>query len=60
MTLFKNIKTYPLQADKTKKEIIAEIDSLVAKLYSINEEILRKIALSFPTYYSKEEVERLF
>ncbi len=58
--LFKNIKTYPLQADKTKKEIIAEIDSLVAKLYSINEEILRKIALSFPTYYSKEEVERLF
>ena len=40
-------------AQKTKKEIITEIDSLVAILYMIDEQQLRKIALSFPKYYSK-------
>jgi len=58
--LFNNVRTYRLQAGKTRKEIIAEIDSLVAILYSIDEEKLRKIALSFTKYYSKQEVERLF
>ncbi len=58
--LFENVKTYQLQADKTRKGIIAEIDSLVAILYSIDEEKLRKIAMSFTKYYSKQEVERLF
>ena len=57
---FTDVETYPLQAGKTRKEIIAEIDSLVAILYSINDEKLRKIALSFPRYYSRQEVERLF
>lgn len=58
--LFTDVATYQLQAGKTRKEIIAEIDSLVAILYSIDEEELRKIALSFPKYYSEKEVERLF
>lgn len=58
--LFENVETYQLQAGKTRKEMIAEIDSLVAILYSIDEETLRKIALSFTKYYSKQEVERLF
>ncbi len=45
---------------KTRKEIITEIDSLVAILYMIDEQQLRKIALSFPKYYSKQEIEKLF
>ena len=58
--LFGNVELYQLHMESSRKEIIAEIDSLVAILYSINEEQLRKIALSFTKYYSKEEVERLF
>ena len=59
-SLFENIETYPLQSGKTRKTIIAEIDSLVALLYSINKENLQKIALSFTKYYSKQEAESLF
>lgn len=58
--LFVNMETYQLRADITRKEIIAEIDLLAAILYSIDKEKLRKIALSFPKYYSKKEVERFF
>lgn len=58
--LFDNIKTYQLQPVKSRKEIIAEIDMLVAVLYSIDEEQLRKIASTFTKYYSRQEIERLF
>lgn len=58
--LFSNVETYQLQPGKTRKEIIAEIDSLVAILYSVDEEQLRKIASTFTKYYSRQEVERLF
>ena len=58
--LFSNVEAYELQPGKTRKEIIAEIDSLVAILYSVDEEQLRKIASTFTKYYSRKEVERLF
>ena len=58
--LLEQIKTYELQITKPRKVIIAEIDLLVARLYSISEEDLRKIALSFTRYYSAQEAERLF
>lgn len=58
--LLEQIKTYELQITKPRKVIIAEIDLLVARLYSISEEDLRKIALSFTRYYSVQEAERLF
>lgn len=58
--LFDNVKTYQLQAGKTRKEMIAEIDILAARLYAIDNEKLRRIALSFTKYYSEQEVERLF
>ncbi len=58
--LFDNVETYQLQTDKTRKEIIAEIDSLIAILYSIDKDDLIKIALSFTKYYSEQEIERLF
>ena len=45
--LFSNVEAYELQPGKTRKEIIAEIDSLVAILYSVDEEQLRKIASTF-------------
>lgn len=58
--IFENVKTYQLPEDKTRKEVIAEIDSLIAILYSIDEEKLKRIASSFTKYYSKQEIERLF
>lgn len=58
--LFDNVETYQFQTGKTRKEIIAEIDFLVAILYSIDNEKLRKIALTFTKYYREEEVERFF
>lgn len=58
--LFKNTEIYQLHGKKTRKEIISEIDSLVAILYSIDQNTLRKIALTFTKFYSKQEVEKLF
>ena len=58
--LFEDVETYQFKAAKTRKEIIAEIDLLVAGLYSIGKENLREIASSFTKYYSEQEVERFF
>lgn len=58
--LFQEIRTYEVDADRDRKELIAEIDCLVAFLYSIEREVLKKIAKSFDKYYTSEEVERLF
>ncbi len=58
--LFSQIETYNVEDWKTRKELIAEIDCLVAFLYSIDRETLKKIAYSFDKYYSNEEVEELF
>ncbi len=58
--LFYEIKTYAIDDKKTRKELIAEIDRLVAFLYSIDRITLKEIAYSFDKYYSREEVEKLF
>lgn len=58
--LFDQIETYNVDDRKTRKELIAEIDNLVAFLYSIDKETLKKIAYTFDKYYSNEEVEKLF
>ena len=58
--LFGKVETYELMGDLSRKELIAEIDHLVALLYELDNQSLRKIACSFDKYYSKEEVENWF
>ena len=42
------------------KQIIAEIDRLVAFLYGLNEETFENILHTFSKYYSEKEVEAYF
>ena len=56
--IFACYDTYDVNDDR--KRIIANIDKLVAKLYSIDDNNLKKMALSFDKYYTKEEVENLY
>lgn len=58
--LFSSIDTYCLEEGKSRKELISEIDCLVAILYSIDRKTLKTIATSFVKYYSSEEVANLF
>lgn len=58
--MFDDIETYPIENNKSRKEIVAEIDKLIAMAYGIDEIILKKIAASFEKYYTKEEVEQWF
>lgn len=55
---FDRIEKYEIK--KQRKELIAELDKLVAFLYGIDGKNLKQIALSFDKYYTKEEVERWF
>lgn len=45
---------------ENRKEIIAEIDQLIAKVYDINEVTFKRILLSFPSFYSQEELDSYF
>lgn len=56
--IFNKVERYEIK--KTRKELIAELDKLVAILYQISEKELKQIACSFDRYYSKEEVEEWF
>ena len=58
--LFEDIETYKITEDLSRKEMIADIDYLVAQLYGLDRQGLRKIAYSFDKYYNKEEVENWF
>lgn len=58
--LFHDIQTYNIETDKIRKEVIAEIDKLIAIAYGIDEAILKQIAITFQKYYTKEEVEEWF
>lgn len=58
--LFENIETYKITGDSSRKELIADIDRLVAVLYGVDRQSLREIACSFKKYYSKKEVENWF
>ena len=44
----------------SRKQIIAEIDRLVALLYGLNEETFENILHTFSKYYSEKEVEAYF
>lgn len=48
---------YPIKRKITRKQIIAEIDRLVALLYGLNEEKFKNILHTFSKYYSEKEVE---
>ena len=43
-----------------RKVLIADIDKIIAMLYGISKQELKKIALSFTSFYTKEEVEVLY
>lgn len=58
--LFENIEIYKITGDLSRKELISDIDRLVAILYGIDRQSLREIACSFKKYYSKKEVENWF
>lgn len=46
--------------DKPRKQVIAELDSLVGCLYGLSKDEIRRIAKTFHKYYTKEEVEQWF
>lgn len=56
--IFNDVERYKIE--KPRKEIIAELDQLIADLYEVNKKELRKIVSSFNKYYTKEEVEKWF
>ncbi len=58
--LFAHIETYEIEESLPRKQLIADIDHLVAILYEVDDQHLKKIACSFKKYYSKEEVENWF
>ncbi len=58
--IFNGIETYNIEELKTRKQIVAEIDKLVAVAYDIDMVTLKKIVLTFEKYYTKEEVENWF
>ena len=58
--LFADVSIYPIKRKISRKQIIAEIDRLVAFLYGLNEETLENILHTFSKYYSEKEVEAYF
>lgn len=57
---FADVSIYPIRRKITRKQIIAEIDRLVAHLYGLNEERFKNILHTFSKYYSEKEVEAFF
>lgn len=57
--LFDNDQNYKI-VNKTRKQIISELDILTGKLYGLEKNEIKEIASSFDKYYSKEEVEQWF
>lgn len=57
---FADVSVYPIKRNISRKQIIAEIDRLVAFLYGIEEETFHNILHAFGKYYSEEEVEAYF
>lgn len=58
--IFKNIYTYEVQGSNSRKQIIAEIDRLIAAAYRIDQKELKFIVELFDKYYTKEEAEIWF
>lgn len=56
--IFKTMDIY--EVHDQRKVLIADIDKIIAMLYGISKQELKKIALSFTSFYTKEEVEVLY
>ncbi len=57
--LFDNDQNYEI-VNKSRKQVIAELDCLVGYLYNLTAEEIIRIAESFDKYYTKEELEQWF
>ncbi|MDO5292773.1 MAG: N-6 DNA methylase [bacterium] len=57
---FREIEWYEIHVSKERKQIIAEIDILIAMLYGMGKTELIKIAKTFGKFYTVEEVEKWF
>lgn len=57
--LFENCYKYEI-VDKPRKQVIAELDSLIGYLYGLSKEEIKRIAKSFNKYYTNKEVEQWF
>lgn len=58
--LFSDINIYSIKGNISRKQIIAEIDSLIAFAYGISKDEFKNILHSFNKFYTKEEVEYFF
>ena len=59
-SFFSDVYTYPVPPKVSRKQIIAEIDKLIAQLYGIKEETLKDILHTFNKFYSEQEAETYF
>lgn len=57
---FADVDIYPIKRDVFRKQLIAEIDRLVALIYEIKEDAFENILHKFSKYYSEKEVEAYF
>lgn len=58
--LFDDMDTYDVEKSKSRKQIVAELDKLIAFVYGIDTITLKKIVGSFEKYYTKEEAKKWF
>lgn len=56
--VFSKYKTY--EVNNTRRILIAEIDQIIGYLYGLDNVSIKKIAYSFETFYSKDEVAAYF
>lgn len=57
---FADVDIYPIKRDVFRKQIIAEIDKLVALIYEIKKDAFENILHEFSKFYSEKEVEAYF
>lgn len=57
--LFDDTDTYMLNFS-SRKQILSELDSLIAIMYRIKQDDLSNIAIHFNKFYSKREIEEFF
>ena len=56
--VFSKYETYA--ADGNRRSLIAEIDQIIGYLYGLNNVSIKKLAYSFDSFYSKDEVAAYF
>lgn len=58
-SLFDDNQNYEI-INKSRKQVIAELDCLIGYLYGLSTEEIKRIAKTFNKYYTNEEVEQWF